>query len=161
MSAQEPNPTSSDSCSKRLCERCQGACFDDSLNRGSIALSQGSEMLEFPSNLKTSGAGRGAILPSDFEFHDWLPELPLLSEETECHFCCFLRSVIMDSEIGRQVEVQEISLKISYTWLPQNSNMPFALYGMCLEIFRPGYKDAFETLRFTIDSQDGEHQRDK
>ncbi|KAI8715153.1 hypothetical protein NCS52_01022400 [Fusarium sp. LHS14.1] len=157
MSAQEPNPTGSGSCSTRLCERCQGACFDDSLNKGSIALSQGSEMLKFPLNMKTCTAGRGANLPSDFEFHDWLPELPLLSDG--CNFCCFLRSVIMDSKIGRQVEVQEISLKISYAWLPQNSNMPFALYGMCLGIFRPGERDAFETLRFTIDSEDEQCQR--
>lgn len=52
----------------------------------------------------------------------------------------------MDSEIGCQVEVQEISLNIFYAWWPQNDDMPFALYGMCLQIFRPGEKDALETF---------------
>ncbi|KAH7258565.1 heterokaryon incompatibility protein-domain-containing protein [Fusarium solani] len=160
MSTQEANPTGSGSCSTRLCERCQGACFDDSRNGGSIALSQGvEEMLEFPSNADSYYSGNGAILWSDFELRDWLPALPALSASAECDFCCFLRSAIMDSKIGCQVEEQEICLKLFYAWWPENSDLGFALYGMCLEISRPGEEDALQVLRFTIDSQDEQCQR--
>lgn len=84
------------------------------------------------------------MLWCDFELRDWLPALPALSASAECDLCCFLRSAIMDSEMGRQVEEQEVCLKLFYAWWPENSNLGFALYGMCLEIYRPGEEDAFQ-----------------
>ncbi|RTE81348.1 hypothetical protein BHE90_004149 [Fusarium euwallaceae] len=61
----------------------------------------------------------------------------------------------MESKIGRQVEAQEIRLKLSYGWWPQHDDgLEFALRGMGIEIFLPGNKYAIEKLRFTIDSED-------
>lgn len=110
-------------------------------------------MLEFPSNFDSHASGKGAVLSPDFELRDWLPALPALSASAECDLCCFLRSAIMGSKIGRQVEEQEVCLKLVYGWWPQNSRSEFALYGMCIEISLPGEEEPLQVSVLPHQSQ--------
>lgn len=143
----------------RLCLNCQKAQFQDNIPQ----LFQIESHLEFdgndlpPHREGIFGTRNYGIIPTEFKFVDWFPELPNLikSGRDGCDFCCFLHQAITFATSKRQDfdRARIMLVTISYFWGPFHA---ISGCGENLSEITPGLHTMRITIGLSCDKMDSE-----